>query len=39
MNISCYSNSFIDLVPQDKKKHPDFFKKVFLEYGKNHKRK
>ena len=39
MSVSCYSNSFVDLKPLDKKKQPEFFKKVFLEFGRNHKRK
>lgn len=39
MSLSCYSNSFVDLVATDKKKKHDFFQKVFLEYGRNHKRK
>jgi len=29
----------VDLVATDKKKKHDFFQKVFLEYGRNHKRK
>lgn len=39
MTITCYSNSFIDMEPINKKKYPDFFKNMFLEYGRNHKRK
>lgn len=39
MSISSYSNSFVDLIPLDKKKEPDFFKKVFLNYARKEKRK
>lgn len=39
MSVSCYSTTLVDIIPEDKSKHPNFFDKVFMPYAKSHKRK
>lgn len=39
MSVSSYSLHMVDIIPADKKMHPDFFKKVFLSYARNNRRK
>ena len=39
MSLSCYSKHWVDISPVDRKKHPDFFQKIFMTYARNHKRK
>jgi len=39
MSVSLYSNNFVDLKPMDPKNNMDFFRKVFLSYARNNRRK
>lgn len=39
LSVSCYSNSMVNISGENIKKHPDFFKKVFMTYARNNKRK
>ena len=39
MSVSSYSEHMVDIIPVDKTTHPNFFKKVFLSYARNNRRK
>lgn len=39
MSISSYSNHYVDIVLEDKKKHSNFWQKVFISYARNNRRK
>ena len=39
LSVSCYSHDRVDIVSEDRKKHPDFFQKIFMAYARNNKRK
>lgn len=39
MSVSSYSDHMVDIIPVDKGAHPNFFKKVFLSYARNNRRK
>ena len=39
MSVSCYSTSLVDIIPEDKAKHSQFFRKAFLPYARQHQRK
>ena len=39
LRLSSYSKHFVNIEPVKRDEHPKFFQKVFLQYGKEHKKK